>query len=409
MRLAIFHSAFDAIGGAQFTAARQAKLFQALGAEVRLKTFAYDRALWNDFVGNLRVDAFPWLLEDSEEVEERRGIHARRVEWVLDDLERFDVLLAHNFPINAALGLSRHSALKLWYCHEPTRILHPRGANPNLWRRIPRILVGRSRAVRSFLAYLCWKWITSPSTRRSSRDDRIGVAGIDEIWANSEFTRDNVHRVFGTRAVEVVHPVVEFRPPKRHRDGIDRSRLAILAVSRLEQHKNLDTLLLGFSRFVEKRPAVLHIVGEGGAKRELELLRDSLGLNGLVAFHGYLPDQALDDLAASCDVFALLPVDEPFGMVFPEAASNGLLLLGPDHGGPLEILDYGKLGQAVDAFDADAVADGLERIWMMTDTEANRLRERAARACRDRFSTKVTLAKMTELLKRHGVELANAR
>ena len=38
------------------------------------------------------------------------------------------------------------------------------------------------------------------------------------------------------------------------------------------------------------------------------------------SLHGFLPHDSLRSLYERCDVLALLPLDEPFGMIFPEAA-----------------------------------------------------------------------------------------
>ena len=91
----------------------------------------------------------------------------------------------------------------------------------------------------------------------------------------------------------------------------------------------------------------------------------------------------------ACDVFALLPLDEPFGMVFPEAAARGLLMIGPDHGGPLEILDSGRLGWCVDAFSPEALAQALSQVASLSDAEADRRRAQADHACRARFAEAV--------------------
>jgi glycosyltransferase involved in cell wall biosynthesis len=104
-----------------------------------------------------------------------------------------------------------------------------------------------------------------------------------------------------------------------------------------------------------------------------------------VRFHGYLPEQDLKSVYETCDVFALLTLDEPFGMVYPEAAAKGLLLVGPDHGGPLEILAGGAHGWTIDAFSPEALCEALEQIWSLDDAEVDRRREAADRACRDRF------------------------
>jgi glycosyltransferase involved in cell wall biosynthesis len=116
-----------------------------------------------------------------------------------------------------------------------------------------------------------------------------------------------------------------------------------------------------------------------------------LDLPDSVAFHGFLSDADLKDLRHSCDAFALVPWDEPFGMVFPEAAAAGLLMIGPDHGGPEEILGGGRYGWCVPPHAPVALAEALCTVWRSTDAEADQMRLRAFTACRSRFSPEAVL------------------
>jgi glycosyltransferase involved in cell wall biosynthesis len=93
-----------------------------------------------------------------------------------------------------------------------------------------------------------------------------------------------------------------------------------------------------------------------------------------------------------------VPFDEPFGMVFPEAAARGLLLVGPDHGGPAEILDGGQIGTVVDACSGEALCDAMDRAFRMSDTEADRAREQADRSCRARFGVEAVGKRLLQLL-----------
>ena len=73
-------------------------------------------------------------------------------------------------------------------------------------------------------------------------------------------------------------------------------------------------------------------------------------------------------------------------MVYPEACARGLLLIGPDYGGPFEILDGGRLGWIRDPFLPEALADALHRVWALSDAEVDARRIEADRACRSRYS-----------------------
>jgi glycosyltransferase involved in cell wall biosynthesis len=196
-----------------------------------------------------------------------------------------------------------------------------------------------------------------------------------------------------------VYPIVRFPEGGLKRRPIDHDRLQVLVHTRLEVLKNVDTVIRGFARYhVRHRDATLHIVGDGPARARLAGLAAELLTPPAYKMHGYLPADELRSLYERCDVLALLPVDEPFGMIFPEAAARGLLMIGPDHGGPLEIFEGGKLGACVDPFDPAAVEDALEEISKLSSSEVTRRRVEADHSCRARFSSSVVVPKLRRVL-----------
>jgi glycosyltransferase involved in cell wall biosynthesis len=199
----------------------------------------------------------------------------------------------------------------------------------------------------------------------------------------------------------VIYPIVRFPEGGFSRQGLNRTVRRILVHSRLEVLKNIDTVIRGFSEFTKKSPVPceLHVVGEGPSKQLLASLAQETCPENSVFFHGYLSDEDLRRVYEACDVFALLTLDEPFGMVYPEAAAKGLLLVGPDHGGPLEILDGGRLGWSINAFAPEALCEALEQIWSLEDAEVDRRREAADQACRSRFSLAAVGPQLMELIR----------
>jgi phosphatidylinositol alpha 1,6-mannosyltransferase len=121
-----------------------------------------------------------------------------------------------------------------------------------------------------------------------------------------------------------------------------------------------------------------------------------------VRFHGFVSQSELSRIYEACEVFTLLPIDEPFGMVFPEAAARGLLMVGPDHGGPWEILDEGKLGFVADPFSAESLSEIYRRIASMSDHEVDRKREAADASCRARFSESTIMSQMNSVYELEG-------
>jgi glycosyltransferase involved in cell wall biosynthesis len=406
LKLRVLHKALDTVGGAEILLVDQARYFARAGADVALRTLVFSTEKWADRCGSLGVTALHASSSKSRPPRLRRALDAGQIAWLLEELASSDVSVVHGYPLSSALGAATSPGLRLWYCHEAPRWLHPEAANPYLHRHAARAPERHAPSYyrRSFKSTL--GALPLVGRRRPSRvlSDVRGVSSLGAVWANSEYTRDSVRRIYPAVEAEVVHPFVHFPSEPPRRSGKRADGLRILSVTRLEWIKNLDTLFEGFRLFRRKEDprARLELVGTGPAEGALRELARRLEIAQNVEFHGFLPEARLALLAAECDLFACLPLDEPFGMIFPEAVARGLLVLGPDHGGPLEILDGGRLGELADPLDPEAIAAGLTRLARLTDAETDERRRRADASCRARFAPEVVGARMLELLRRAG-------
>ncbi|BDU74094.1 glycosyltransferase family 4 protein [Mesoterricola silvestris] len=401
MRVVILHRGFQARGGAETLALVQARDLVRAGVDVQVLTFAYDPANWQGAMEDIPVHEvpkrhwtdLPFAFDRGAQMRHR----ARRVEAVLRKLGP-DVVLAHNHPAPAILGACRIGARKLWYCHEPPRTLYPRQTSRFLAEACHTGLLSSQPELAGTLnRQIARETANNRAWRQGVTFDRAGVSALDGLAANSSYTRTSVALAYGGLRSEVHYPVVPLEP-QPHRPGINRDGLQVLVQTRLEFMKNVDTVIRGFRL---ARPHLgsaprLHVVGKGEALASLTALVKELELEGAVTFHGFVPDGELAALRRSCDVFALVPWDEPFGMVFPEAAAAGLLLIGPDQGGPEEILGGGRYGWCLPPHAPVAMAEALCTAWRTTDAEADQMRLRAFEACRLRFAPEVVLPRFRE-------------
>ncbi len=392
-KIALFHPAFQTPGGAEFLCAQQARYLASQGESVEIITLGYNPETWAR-----RLEGIPVRLTRKRHWSDpffglsRMAKLRTRGRRATGKLEGFEVAVAHNYPCSAMLGSTDLKLRKVWQCNEPPRGLHLREANPRLTQWVEANPSSRDESSLDWRMRL--QRHDQAVTRGHSLAARIKhdleqVARLDHIYAISEFSRDNARAIYGRCGQEVVYPMVRFPEGGRNRSGLNREALNVLVHSRLEVLKNIDTVLRGFAAFRASNPgARLHIVGEGAAEQVLKALAKELAPEA-VTFHGYLSSQDLQAVYDQCDVFALLTLDEPFGMVYPEAAAKGLLLIGPDHGGPFEILEGGRLGWCVDPFSPQALTQALEEVVHLTDSEVDRRRAEADRACRARFSESV--------------------
>lgn len=403
-RVTLFHPAFGYVGGAEVLALRQAALLRSLGCDVRVVTGAYDRERWAPWAASheVAVDCVPrrWLEKKLYRGPRRALLGAAR--RFAPHFAGSDCVVAYNAPAPAILAtLPPAGARAVWHCNEPSRELHLPETMREAVARVPAApLTNGGPAPGPDLAWVGEKlaeYHRQLAHRWRFALDRVldleRVRALGRIVTLSDYSAESVRLVYGRAVDAVVPPLVPEPAAAPRRAGIDRAGggLGVLAHARLEPMKNVATVLEGFARFRARVPGAhrLHVVGVGPWLERLRARGDALGLGDAVRWHGYLDAGALEAVYARCDVFALLPLDEPFGMVFPEAALRGLLLVGSDHGGPAEILDGGAYGWAVDAFDPDPLADALEAAWGLSDGEADRRRERATAAMRARYGAAV--------------------
>ncbi|HEX9080929.1 MAG TPA: glycosyltransferase family 4 protein [Holophagaceae bacterium] len=392
MKVAFLHTAFGALGGAELLAAAQGRLLIEAGHELSLVTFGWAESPWRELFGGAQVTAVPRRHWRDLLVLDRSSKWAPRARRAWPRLRNAEVVVAHGQPLAGLLGERDLPARRLWYCHEAPWRLHPDRVDYTLLKPLPEVpWIGPFRA----LAAEVRRKAAGASTLRAR--DLAGTAALDGLAANSDFARRALEAIYDRRDVAVIPPVIAFPEAVPHRQGLRRGGLQVLTLARLGTLKNVEAVIRGFGEYAGRAgsSARLHVVGDGGDRTRLETLTRDLGLSGSVQFHGTLDPvreaARLEALYAACDVFALLPLDESFGMVFPEAAARGLLLIGPDHGGPVEILEDGRFGPCLPVFEPEALAEALQAIDGLTDAEVDRRREATDSACRARYGSPAVL------------------
>jgi alpha-1,3-rhamnosyl/mannosyltransferase len=198
------------------------------------------------------------------------------------------------------------------------------------------------------------------------------AATCDLMFANSEFTADDVERTLGfpRERMVVAYPGIHprFRPEG---SKADLGAPYVLTVATLEQRKNLDVLLDAFALVRERRPelelAIAGAPGWGG--------REPSGPG--VRVLGYVDDQELVRLYRGADAFAFPSRFEGFGIPVVEAMASGVPVVASSH----PSLDEAAGGAAVrsDPVDPAAFAEGIERAMAERETRVPRGLEHAQR------------------------------
>lgn len=150
--------------------------------------------------------------------------------------------------------------------------------------------------------------------------------------------------------------------------------------------KAVPLLIRSFAAIAERNPdAVLRIAGDGDERPNVESSIQETGLGDRVQLLGFVPNSRVIQEMVWADVFALVGWDEPFGVVYLEAAAAGKPSVWCYGGGVNDYFKNEEHGLAVPPKDPVATAAALDR--MLTDGQA---RKRMGDAARHLLETQLT-------------------
>lgn len=157
----------------------------------------------------------------------------------------------------------------------------------------------------------------------------------------------------------------------------------ILGVGRLQRQKDFPTLLRAFAKVRAARPECrLIILGEGGARAQLERLAAELGLSHALALPGFQPNPYA--WLARARLFVLSSAWEGSPNVLTEALALGIPSVATDcPSGPAEILAAGHYGPLVPVGDPGALAAAM-LATLANPLPASQLRAAVADYAQDR-------------------------
>jgi glycogen(starch) synthase len=188
----------------------------------------------------------------------------------------------------------------------------------------------------------------------------------------------------------------------------------VLYSGRLVERKGIRELLAAIPRVLDVAPDTRFVFAGGppplsGAEVAGQwLTSDHEPYRDRIHFTGWLtPDQVAQWYAAA-DVLVVPSRYEPFGMVLLEGMLFGLPIVACDVGGPAEILDHERTGILVPPCNAEALAEGIERL--VGDPRLRwRIGHAAAVEVRSRWAWPHLVSSMRLAYDEIADEIANAR
>ena len=169
----------------------------------------------------------------------------------------------------------------------------------------------------------------------------------------------------------------DFNPQKRDNNFWAAHNLnggfKFLYVGRVSKEKNLDNMIDGFLKLLEKNPAAdLIIVGDGPYCDELRRRYR----HDHIAFTGFMRGGQLQQAYASADAFVFPSMTDTFGNAVLEAHASGLPAIVSNQGGPQEIVTSHNSGLVIDARTPDTFQQAMSQL-LNDKTTYSALQEKA--------------------------------
>jgi phosphatidylinositol alpha-1,6-mannosyltransferase len=182
----------------------------------------------------------------------------------------------------------------------------------------------------------------------------------------SRSSEERLQQKFPFVKTDIVMPGIRQEP--QHGEPLSERR-GIVSVGRLVERKGHDTLLRAVRRLKDQGiDGNTTIIGEGPERTHLVQLVKQLGLDSEVTFMRGVDDEGVREALRKHRVFCQLPRVLPngdvegFGIVFLEAASQGLPVVAGASGGVPDAVSDGVGGYLVNPTDIDDVAEHLQTL-----------------------------------------------
>ena len=229
--------------------------------------------------------------------------------------------------------------------------------------------------------------------------------GIDYLGYLGNFTGSAIAKVVPQEKLVKIAPGIDinhFQP-----QAVARANPTIVSVGRLVHRKGQDRLVEAMALIKEEVPDVqLLFVGEGPHRKELDRLIKKHNLWGNIKFLGRISYQNLPKYLAMGHVFAMPSRSRLFGLeveglgiVYLEASSCGLPVIGGSSGGAPDAVIHGETGYVVDGENVEEIAARCIEL-LKDESLRNRMGQRGREWVKAEWSWEIWSDKFNELLRK---------
>jgi len=186
------------------------------------------------------------------------------------------------------------------------------------------------------------------------------------------------------------YPMIDIKELKDRFDG----KTILLYVGPITNRKGLKYLIEAMPEIlVHKRNTVLIMVG-GGDSVFLQNLSKNLGVQNIVFFEGFVPEEKLPMYYNACDLFVFPSLQEGFGMALIEAMACGKTVVASNNTAIPEVV--GDAGILVES--KNSIALGKAIISLLDDAEKKKnLEQKAICRVKENFTWDIASEKLLDI------------
>lgn len=192
---------------------------------------------------------------------------------------------------------------------------------------------------------------------------------------------------------EYIEEAARNNGPKVFRKGAPK----ILTCGRLVQYKQFPAVIDAANKAFEDYE--LNIIGDGPLRCELETLSISLGKADKIHFRGKIPRDEVQKMMFDSEIFALISIQETFGMVYLEAMLQGCIVVASKEGGVDGIIIEGENGFLCEEGNADELSQVLKKIQTLSEEEKKRISRNAILTAKEYSDSKVAVRYLENIIR----------
>lgn len=222
-----------------------------------------------------------------------------------------------------------------------------------------------------------------------------------KIIVLSESWRTAISTITKSRKIRViVNPALPFRVQP---DATKPDPGTLLFLGRLGTAKGIYVLLDALAQMTPDKPDFRLICGGDGELDQVKRAAKRLGLDDRVTILGWVDEVRRNELLAAASIFVLPSFAEGLPMGILEAMSAGLPVVTSPVGGIPEAITDGKEGFLVQAGDAQALSEAIQKL--LSDSKLREVMGSCARTKFDAcFNADVVLPQLESIYRELGVQ-----